>query len=60
VDFIDADGKRRLMRILKLMGHHGLHHSDVEEATAAATSSAVIGMDQLFIRHCATSAMLKR
>ena len=45
---IDADGKRRNGRILKLMGHHGLHRIDVEEA-AAGDIVCISGMDSLFI-----------
>lgn len=45
---IDAEGKRRNGRILKLMGHHGLHRIDVEEA-AAGDIVCVSGFDQLFI-----------
>lgn len=45
---IDTEGKKRNGRILKLMGHHGLHRVDVEEATAGDIV-CVSGMDQLFI-----------
>lgn len=45
---IDAHGKRRNGRILKLMGHHGLHRVDVEEA-AAGDIVCISGFDQLFI-----------
>ncbi|WP_339844115.1 translational GTPase TypA [uncultured Halopseudomonas sp.] len=45
---IDIDGKRRNGRILKLMGHHGLHRIDVDEA-AAGDIVCVSGFDQLFI-----------
>ncbi|MGH8601353.1 MAG: translational GTPase TypA [Gammaproteobacteria bacterium] len=45
---IDVDGKRRNGRILKLMGHHGLHRVDVEEA-AAGDIVCVSGFEQLFI-----------
>ena len=45
---IDADGKRRNGRILKLMGHHGLHRIDVEEASAGDIV-CISGMDSLFI-----------
>jgi GTP-binding protein len=45
---IDAEGKRRNGRILKLMGHHGLHRVEVEEA-AAGDIVCVSGFDQLFI-----------
>ncbi|WP_137886329.1 translational GTPase TypA [Pseudomonas sp. 2FE] len=45
---IDVDGKRRNGRILKLMGHHGLHRVDVEEA-AAGDIVCISGFDQLFI-----------
>ncbi|GGC96071.1 translational GTPase TypA [Halopseudomonas salina] len=45
---IDVDGKRRNGRILKLMGHHGLHRIDVDEA-AAGDIVCVSGFDQLFI-----------
>jgi GTP-binding protein len=48
VTAIDVDGKKRNGRILKLMGHHGLHRVDVEEATAGDIV-CVSGMDQLFI-----------
>ena len=45
---IGADGKKRNGRILKLMGHHGLHRIDVEEAFAGDIV-CVSGMDSLFI-----------
>jgi GTP-binding protein len=45
---IDTEGKRRNGRILKLMGHHGLHRIDVDEA-AAGDIVCVSGFDQLFI-----------
>lgn len=45
---IDAHGKRRNGRILKLMGHHGLHRVDVDEA-AAGDIVCISGFDQLFI-----------
>jgi GTP-binding protein len=45
---IDAEGKRRNGRVLKLMGHHGLHRVEVEEA-AAGDIVCVSGFDQLFI-----------
>ncbi|MET0948367.1 MAG: EF-Tu/IF-2/RF-3 family GTPase, partial [Pseudomonas sp.] len=45
---IDVDGKRRNGRILKLMGHHGLHRIDVDEA-AAGDIVCISGFDQLFI-----------
>ncbi len=45
---IDVDGKRRNGRILKLMGHHGLHRVDVEEA-AAGDIVCISGFDELFI-----------
>tara|TARA_R110001592_G_scaffold4275_1_gene23878 strand:- start:86 stop:1903 length:1818 start_codon:yes stop_codon:yes gene_type:complete len=45
---IDTEGKRRNGRILKLMGHHGLHRVDVEEA-AAGDIVCISGFDQLFI-----------
>ena len=48
VTAIDTEGKKRNGRILKLMGHHGLHRVDVEEATAGDIV-CVSGMDELFI-----------
>ncbi len=45
---IDTEGKRRNGRILKLMGHHGLHRVDVEEA-AAGDIVCISGFDELFI-----------
>jgi len=45
---IDVNGKRRNGRILKLMGHHGLHRIDVDEA-AAGDIVCVSGFDELFI-----------
>ncbi|MDA7084802.1 translational GTPase TypA [Pseudomonas sp. SA3-5] len=45
---IDVHGKRRNGRILKLMGHHGLHRVDVDEA-AAGDIVCISGFDQLFI-----------
>ena len=45
---IDAEGKKRNGRILKLMGHHGLHRVDVETAEAGDIV-CISGMDQLFI-----------
>ena len=45
---IDVDGKRRNGRILKLMGHHGLHRIDVDEA-AAGDIVCISGFDELFI-----------
>ncbi|WP_372867940.1 EF-Tu/IF-2/RF-3 family GTPase, partial [Pseudomonas sp.] len=45
---IDVHGKRRNGRILKLMGHHGLHRIDVDEA-AAGDIVCISGFDQLFI-----------
>ncbi|MFO7704874.1 MAG: translational GTPase TypA [Halopseudomonas sp.] len=48
VTAIDVDGKRRNGRILKLMGHHGLHRVDVDEA-AAGDIVCISGFDELFI-----------
>jgi len=48
VTSIDAEGKRRNGRILKLMGHHGLHRVDVEEAQAGDIV-CISGFDPLFI-----------
>ena len=45
---IDTEGKKRNGRILKLMGHHGLHRVDVEEATAGDIV-CISGFDELFI-----------
>lgn len=45
---IDAEGKKRNGRILKLMGHHGLHRVDVDTAEAGDIV-CISGMDQLFI-----------
>ena len=48
VTAIDVNGKRRNGRILKLMGHHGLHRIDVDEA-AAGDIVCISGFDELFI-----------
>src|SRR5690554_3444422 len=48
VTSIDVDGKRRNGRILKLMGHHGLHRVEVEEAQAGDIV-CVSGFEPLFI-----------
>ncbi|MFN3581123.1 MAG: translational GTPase TypA [Pseudomonas sp.] len=48
VTAIDVNGKRRNGRILKLMGHHGLHRVDVDEA-AAGDIVCISGFDELFI-----------
>ncbi len=48
VTSIDAEGKRRNGRILKLMGHHGLHRVEVEEAQAGDIV-CVSGFEPLFI-----------
>ena len=48
VTSIDAEGKRRNGRILKLMGHHGLHRVEVEEAQAGDIV-CISGFDPLFI-----------
>lgn len=48
VTSIDADGNRRNGRILKLMGHHGLHRVEVEEAQAGDIV-CISGFDPLFI-----------
>lgn len=48
VTSIDVDGKRRNGRILKLMGHHGLHRVEVEEAQAGDIV-CISGFDPLFI-----------
>lgn len=45
---IDAEGKKRNGRILKLMGHHGLQRVEVPEAEAGDIV-CISGMDQLFI-----------
>lgn len=45
---IDIDGKKRNGRILKIMGYHGLHRVDVEEAQAGDIV-CINGFDQLFI-----------
>ncbi|WP_263261687.1 translational GTPase TypA [Pseudomonas entomophila] len=45
---IDAEGKKRNGRILKLMGHHGLQRVEVAEAEAGDIV-CISGMDQLFI-----------
>ncbi len=45
---IDVDGKRRNGRILKLMGHHGLHRVEVEEAQAGDIV-CISGFEPLFI-----------
>ena len=48
VTSIDAEGKRRNGRILKLMGHHGLHRVEVEEAQAGDIV-CISGFEPLFI-----------
>ncbi|TGN38534.1 translational GTPase TypA [Marinobacter confluentis] len=48
VTAIGADGKKRNGRILKIMGHSGLHRVEVEEAQAGDIV-CVSGMDSLFI-----------
>lgn len=48
VTSVDVDGKRRNGRILKLMGHHGLHRVEVEEAQAGDIV-CISGFDPLFI-----------
>ncbi|MFT0211759.1 translational GTPase TypA [Pseudomonas sp. F1_0610] len=48
VTAISADGKRRNGRILKIMGHHGLHRVDVEEAQAGDIV-CISGFEPLFI-----------
>ena len=48
VTSIDAEGKRRNGRILKLMGHHGLHRVEVQEAQAGDIV-CISGFDPLFI-----------
>ncbi|MFD1259635.1 translational GTPase TypA [Entomomonas asaccharolytica] len=45
---IDMNGKKRNGRILKIMGYHGLHRVDVEEAQAGDIV-CINGFDQLFI-----------
>ncbi|MBV2133510.1 translational GTPase TypA [Pseudomonas sp. MAP12] len=45
---VDADGKRRNGRILKIMGHSGLQRVEVAEAQAGDIV-CVSGMDELFI-----------
>jgi GTP-binding protein len=45
---IGADGKKRQGRILKIMGHSGLHRVEVAEAQAGDIV-CVSGMDELFI-----------
>ncbi|NLZ79388.1 MAG: translational GTPase TypA [Gammaproteobacteria bacterium] len=48
VTSIDAEGKRRNGRILKLMGHHGLHRVEVEEPQAGDIV-CISGFEPLFI-----------
>ncbi|OWL88086.1 translational GTPase TypA [Halopseudomonas aestusnigri] len=48
VTSIDAQGKKRNGRILKIMGHHGLQRVEVEEAQAGDIV-CVSGFDPLFI-----------
>jgi len=48
VTSIDAEGNRRNGRILKLMGHHGLHRVEVEEAQAGDIV-CISGFEPLFI-----------
>ncbi len=48
VTAIGADGKKRNGRILKIMGHSGLHRVEVDEAQAGDIV-CVSGMDSLFI-----------
>lgn len=45
---IDIDGKKRNGRVLKIMGYHGLHRTDQDEAQAGDIV-CVNGFDQLFI-----------
>lgn len=45
---IDIEGKKRNGRILKIMGYHGLHRTDQDEAQAGDIV-CVNGFDQLFI-----------
>ncbi|MFF7707520.1 translational GTPase TypA [Pseudomonas sp. NPDC007930] len=45
---VDAEGKKRSGRILKLMGHHGLQRVEVGDAEAGDIV-CISGMDQLFI-----------
>ncbi len=45
---IDIEGKKRNGRILKIMGYHGLHRTDEEEAQAGDIV-CVNGFDHLFI-----------
>ncbi|UJJ30102.1 translational GTPase TypA [Halopseudomonas maritima] len=48
VTSIDASGKKRNGRILKIMGHHGLQRVEVEEAQAGDII-CISGFDPLFI-----------
>lgn len=48
VTAIGANGQRRNGRILKIMGHHGLHRVDVEEAQAGDIV-CISGFEPLFI-----------
>ncbi|MEH6493540.1 translational GTPase TypA [Halopseudomonas sp.] len=48
VTSIDADGKKRNGRILKIMGHHGLQRVEVEDAQAGDII-CISGFDPLFI-----------
>ena len=48
VTSIDASGKKRNGRILKIMGHHGLQRVEVEEAQAGDIV-CISGFDPLFI-----------
>ena len=48
VTSIDAQGKKRNGRILKIMGHHGLQRVEVEEAQAGDII-CISGFDPLFI-----------
>jgi GTP-binding protein len=48
VTSIDAQGKKRNGRILKIMGHHGLQRVEVEEAQAGDIV-CISGFDPLFI-----------
>jgi GTP-binding protein len=57
---ISADGKKRNGRILKLMGHHGLHRVDVEEAAPATSSASAVSTSCSSPTPCASRTPSKR
>jgi GTP-binding protein len=57
---ISADGKKRNGRILKLMGHHGLHRVDVEEAAPATSCASAVWTSCSSPTPCASRTPSKR